>query len=283
MRDVCKLCGTVDELRLSHIIPRFAVRWLRETSATGYLRGKSINLRLQDARRIRLLCEACEQRFGRWERTFAETIFRPYLDDRVTDFEYDEWLLKFVVSLAWRTAQTKSTHLSLEQSNALKRATKRWSRFLLGDARSPGPHQHHFMLSNAVRVADGPAPEGFFTYMLRSFDSTIVNGRTDVIAFTKLPGMVFASYVIPRRPSGWHGTAIVTSGRLTERQSLANGSFAEFLANRTAEVIGDQTYSPKQAEIIERDAMANPKLLESESHRAFLLETVARRERGQSD
>ena len=33
-----RLCGETKELQESHILPGFVYRWLKETSATGYLR-----------------------------------------------------------------------------------------------------------------------------------------------------------------------------------------------------------------------------------------------------
>lgn len=35
---VCKLCGSNGELKLSHFIPKFVGKWVKETSATGYVR-----------------------------------------------------------------------------------------------------------------------------------------------------------------------------------------------------------------------------------------------------
>ena len=35
----CALCGQQKDLRKSHIVPRFVGKWLKSTSATGFLRG----------------------------------------------------------------------------------------------------------------------------------------------------------------------------------------------------------------------------------------------------
>lgn len=100
---LCKLCQKNQDLRESHIIPKFVAKWLKESSATGYLRqGVEPNLRKQDFPKERLLCGDCENRFSRWENIFAEKIFLPYLNDGKREFEYTDWLLKFSVSLIWR-------------------------------------------------------------------------------------------------------------------------------------------------------------------------------------
>jgi hypothetical protein len=34
----CRLCYAESELQLSHILPAFAIRWLRDSSGTGHVR-----------------------------------------------------------------------------------------------------------------------------------------------------------------------------------------------------------------------------------------------------
>jgi hypothetical protein len=76
--NLCRLCGATKALQESHILPGFVYRWMKETSATGYLRfGQQPNLRVQDGLKRHLLCRDCEQRFNRWETQFANQIFHP--------------------------------------------------------------------------------------------------------------------------------------------------------------------------------------------------------------
>src|SRR6266851_9905170 len=96
----CRLCGTETALIQSHAIPAFASRWLKQTSATGFLRGFHVpNQRMQDFPTLRLLCRECEQRFSASEKQFAEFVFVPFHEGR-TRFQYEDWLLYFAVSLA---------------------------------------------------------------------------------------------------------------------------------------------------------------------------------------
>jgi hypothetical protein len=63
-------------LQESHILAGFVYRWMKETSATGYLRfGQQPNLRVQDGVKLHLLC--AEDRFNQWETQFANRIFHP--------------------------------------------------------------------------------------------------------------------------------------------------------------------------------------------------------------
>ena len=96
----CRLCGREAELRLSHILPGFAFRWLRETSGSGHMRASAApNKRIQDAVKRYWLCDSCEERFSRVETIFAEKLFYPYHHHGSVRLRYAEWLLTFCVSV----------------------------------------------------------------------------------------------------------------------------------------------------------------------------------------
>ena len=99
----CRLCDAESDLHLSHIVPAFAYRWLRESSGNGHLRsGSSPNQRVQDGPKRYWLCTICEGMLSRSETSFATKLFFPYTDDEATLFIYGEWLLQFCVSVSWR-------------------------------------------------------------------------------------------------------------------------------------------------------------------------------------
>ena len=279
----CRLCGSKAELRSSHIIPRFAIQWLKDTTPTGYIRGHQVNRRLQDARTVPLLCESCEQACSRNERIFAERVFRPYLYESCREFDYGEWLLRFAVSLAWRTVAAGprlSDDHPLEQQTALARAMRAWKRYVLNQSPNPGPYSHHMFLGNEVNFGDDPPPEGFYSYLLRSCDTTLIVGDRDLLSYTKLGPILFASYIIPAKPVGWHGTKLSLTGRITQKQTLANDGFTSFLARRRDEAMADRQISDRQVERMRRDLLKNrEQALSSDSYRAFLLEEMAARER----
>ena len=141
--DKCRLCGNDGPLRDGHIVPAFIARWLKNTSATGYLRGvETPNRRLQDFATERILCAGCEQRFSIAERTSAERLFAPLNKGR-SKFEYESWLRYFAVSLAWRTTVTMATNPKVEypqHTEAFTRAEQTWREFLLDKSESAGPY-----------------------------------------------------------------------------------------------------------------------------------------------
>jgi hypothetical protein len=105
-KGICPLCCKEAELRNSHIVPSFFGAYLKETSATGYLRAAAApNIRAQDLVKERLLCDACEGRFSVWEKEFKEKAFLDIQDDRFAGIRYGTWLLPFLVSLSSLTPE----------------------------------------------------------------------------------------------------------------------------------------------------------------------------------
>ncbi len=260
VESICALCQRHSALQNSHVVPKFAVRWLVETTATGFLRGYDVNRRAQDGTRVRLLCHGCEQRFASVERTFSERIFLPYLREKQDHFFYEDWLLRFAVSLAWRTlvaGPLLEPDIAPDHRLAVARAVRRWGRFLDGQVATVGPYVHHLLLVDRIDVVGQAPPDGFYSYLLRSIDCTIILGERTIVSYTKLPGMVFASYIIPRRPGGWHGTQIRVSGHLAG-QRLENATMAAFIMARRDELFAGRSrgLSERQLAIMRRDLSA---------------------------
>ena len=62
MAKSCALCKKEKSFQISHIVPSFAGKWLKESSATGFMRELiPPNERIQDVSKIQLLCRDCER------------------------------------------------------------------------------------------------------------------------------------------------------------------------------------------------------------------------------
>ena len=71
----CALCQDKSELELSHIIPKFVLRYLKETSA-GFLRSaENPNTVVQDGEKHYMLCGKCEDLFSKYERSLRIIYF----------------------------------------------------------------------------------------------------------------------------------------------------------------------------------------------------------------
>ena len=99
----CALCGEEKEIKLSHIIPKFVGKNLKKTSAGAIRSTENPNQVVQDTEKHYLMCADCEERFSANETWFANNIYYPYLRRKKNNFDYDERLHYFLISLSWRS------------------------------------------------------------------------------------------------------------------------------------------------------------------------------------
>lgn len=218
--DSCALCGQRAPLRASHIIPAFVFRWLRETSATGHMRfGQQPNLRVQDGRKVRMLCDACEQRFSYLESTFARRLFQPLSRDAGMRVRYQDWLAKFCTSLSWRLLADAHNHLErgfdhLSDGQRLLVASVQevWRDFLLGRRRDLGPFVQHLLPIDPITAFSTPGlPDNINRYLLRSVEIDLVAGDDTAFAFTKIGRFLVFGFIHPPDDE-WVGSLVRRRG-----------------------------------------------------------------------
>ena len=176
----CRLCGVESSLQLSHVLPAFVFRWLRESSGGGHLRlGLSPNQRVQDGVKRYWLCASCEGLFSRSETEFATKLFYPNTGGESAQFIYGEWLLRFCVSVSWRVLQIQKEETSLKgyEPDAIARiaeADATWKAFLLGQRPHPGPFEQHLVpfngLASISSTTIGDISPNLNRYLMRMVD-----------------------------------------------------------------------------------------------------------------
>lgn len=280
-QEQCALCGRPAQVLKSHIIPKFTIEWLKASSATGYLRAAhKPNLRIQDGRKVRLLCAVCEARFSKWEKRFAEQVFIPFQEKRQDVFPCEDWLLQFTVSLAWRTAvneipRYRSSHPNL--APFVDEALMCWRAFLLGQREYPGPYEHHVFFLDFIAESSGNMPAKLEEYLLRAVDTTLPSSSTKVFAYTKLPGIIFWSAIHPPKPAGQYENSLVSKdGTIQARQRIVDADFPNFLIHRVKTAMEQMAgISPKQLEKMEQSAMMDPaRALNSQDFALFVWQTL---------
>lgn len=247
----CSLCGRDGDLQESHIIPKFVIKWLKNTSTTGAVLDLTPQRRMysddqkitanqhakivQDLPTCDLLCGECEQRFSRLERQFAENIFYKFHDRGAKRFEYGEWLEPFAVSLAWRILKFghglfKSRYPDL--ITYVEQAETAWRKSLLGDTWTAPPYESNILFLDDV-AGTGAAPEKFDWYMLRSIEYGIECHFGRVFVYAKLPSMVLVTAILPDVLKDWQGTRIEQNGVITGQHRVKAGSqFWKYLLTR---------------------------------------------------
>jgi hypothetical protein len=230
----CELCRTTAELRESHVIPKFAIRWMKETG-TGYIRRvAAANIRLQDGAKRRMLCGECEQRFSGPENYFAAEVFRPFLSG-ARSVVYDARLTYFVVSLLWRALQrerNEAADLPERPNLQFAEAQAEWREFLLGRTALQRFPQFHLFIAD-IAVANPPGVPNFNLYCARAFDATFfeLEGRCYVVS--KFARFFFVALLTPGQENDWIGTRIDgTGGTLSIPQEIRDGGFGGWLMAR---------------------------------------------------
>jgi hypothetical protein len=245
----CKLCQEEGELQESHILPSFVYKWLKETSATGFMRfGQAPNKRTQDGYKERWLCRECEQRLNVWETQFATQIFHPINEDGGAKVLYGDWLLKFCASVSWRTLLMMKEReylqdFSAAQREAVDEALKAWSAFLLDKLPHPGRFEQHMIVFDAVDAGATTLqdlPPNFNRYILRTVDLDAVRSESIAFVLSKMGKFFIVGFIDTSNPRQWKGTKInANTGAVNGSSYTLPRQFGQYLigeARRFAEV-----------------------------------------------
>jgi hypothetical protein len=261
----CALCRKEAPLRESHIIPAFVFRWLKETSATGYLRtGTNPRRRAQDGLKTPLLCEECEQRFSRLEREFANEIFYPVQQDEVIEVKYGRWFLKFCVSISWRVLtygmqEGQLDHFSKAQQREARAALDRWAQFLLDEVLHPGRFEQRLVLLGAIKSVSGTGfPPNANRYFMRGAEMDIAASPTSAFAYAKLGP--FALFGMIEAGERWEGTKVnANEGTVGPKQYKFPHSIRDYWIDRASRLSRlSDNIPPQQKDRIEAAILANP-------------------------
>lgn len=195
MQGKCALSGIEDDLQLSHIYPKFVIKYLRGTSNNGRLRSyDNVNLIRQDGLKKYLLSRESEQRFSVAETWFANNIFHPVTRDGLKNFSYDSHLYYFIISVLWRALQvelTKNVYYNEPYYNQMIACEKQWRSFLY-EGYVPYQFRDAFMMVTHPNQIEIPGLPSTQYYLMRNLDLTIVtNDRGCVYIYFKLPRFLF--------------------------------------------------------------------------------------------
>ena len=129
----CALFDIETELNHSHIIPKFAFDYLKETGGRYLRTYDQPNKRLQDGPKRYLLSRRAELEFSKRERWFANNIFIPYMKDDEKYFVYNENFAFFIISVLWRVLVDQLKHPDIASDprfQFLMEVQNEWKKFL---------------------------------------------------------------------------------------------------------------------------------------------------------
>lgn len=224
----CRLCGQHGPLQLSHIIPAFVYRWLKFTG--GPIRQSTEpNRRVQDGLKEHWLCRECEDRFGKREKVFADSIFHCQAP-KPESITYGPWFNYFATSLAWRTLEfaygkNPDAQYTREQEDLTSQAREEWRRSLLGSPQMSRMFPLHVMMFQAgIKTNAADLPSNWNRFQLRQITLDIVGSSKSLMTYTKLGPFTFFG-MIQHRKRDWRGTRInLEGGRFPPRKVVLAAS-----------------------------------------------------------
>jgi hypothetical protein len=277
-QEICRLCKNAAALQNSHIIPAFVFKWLKSGGAGHIRHTANINRRVQDGATRKLLCADCEARFNGWETRFSNEIFNPFCyGGALPSIAYGDWLLKFCVSVSWRSliyirSDAEFSHYTAKQLDLVERASEVWAEFLLGRRKNPGQFEQHLIPFGPItNIAKIKFPPNINRYLLRMIEIDAGANFSTAFIFSKLGRLGLLGFIDLKKPEQWEGSKVrLRGGRLSPRVYGLPVQFGDYLASRAQRVWDAQAKtSPTQKNKIETaflnnlDAFANSQLREA--------------------
>jgi hypothetical protein len=243
LMDTCRLCQQQAELQLSHILPAFAFRWLKESAGNGHIRlGMEPNQRVQDGLKRYWLCSSCENRLSRSETAFATNIFHPYLEMSGEQLSYSHWLIHFCTSLSWRVLRfyLDENHLENWGEEKLAHVVKAeciWRELLLDLRPHPEIFQQHLLPLDRIESSTGKFVPNINRYLMRAIDMDICRGENLIFTYAKLGRFIVLGFVHEPNPNRWKGTKVnANKGFVGPKKYVLPRPFGEYLNEKAQRI-----------------------------------------------
>ncbi|MFK5600183.1 hypothetical protein ACFZ8E_24770 [Methylobacterium sp. HMF5984] len=204
----CGICEEDKELLLSHIIPRFMIKWIRQKRRIRFrmsLWAENLSVHERQKRRLKnisqdgpkhhLLCKDCESRLGQLENKFSRLALNNLPPAIEHNLIYDAWLYKFCCSIALRAFLfTAVDGADLSRWND---ALKTWRTHLMEKAADCHSYETHLIPLNLGefrgRIPDN-LPSDWQAMLYRDFSITLGDAGEVPICVVRVKHLIFVGY-----------------------------------------------------------------------------------------
>ena len=258
MKGKCALYDIETELKLSHIIPKFAFDYLKRTGGKYLRTYENPDQRVQDGPKQYLLSEKAEQEFSKRERWFSNNIFLPYLKDNKTEFEYDENFAYFIISVLWRVLIHQTHDEDEQRLDFLEEVKSEWKLFLADSIYPRNFDDLNILLTDRI-TSHNTTGINVDLYMSRIIDATIIHNDnfTKVAVYVKFLRFMIWS-VVKGDPNDCEDVKVkFIPNKLKSPQALRDNFLGSFIMNRIEEIDNQPKASEKQQEIIIKELLKN--------------------------
>lgn len=283
----CALCENVDELKLSHIIPKFVFRYLKKDSFTGRMRNVSNpNQAVQDGDKMYLLCGKCEELFSQRETPFSNKIFYPFKANGFNGLSYDgNWLQYFIVSVNWRTLyldlkgfvenSDKENGIDEKDLKLLIKTEKVMRDYLLGFRSDLSSIENHIFFFDDIKSIDSSAEINNPHRLIQgsAFGYTVLTKDPKCIyVFANLTGVIIVTIIKRATDEKWKNTYVKQrDGKIRVTQQVKSPIFSElfYIQDQREKYLNKMSEKQKQ-QIIDKVIDAGESFKESGSYKRFL-------------
>jgi len=257
----CALCLKHKRIVDSHIIPKFVFRWLKNASATRYLRsGKTPNKRAQDGIKIPLLCINCEKRFCKLEDHFKRKFFNKIVNNKIHKkrINYDHKDYLFLLTLSWRMLKyfelkNGFKNYSRKSMKNIKQSEAAWRNILQNSNKQPNNSKHYcYLFYNCKIKSSRNLPENLYRYIERNPDGDVCKHNNSILVYTKLPKLIVISLINPQLNS--FDNEIVEKGGLLLLEPNMPDKLCDIICRRAKATANlQENISDKQKHKIQND------------------------------
>lgn len=263
----CNLCNNNYDLQDSHIIPGFLFNWLIKTSATGFIRSaEQPNRRIQDGWKFPLLCGNCETIFNNWETHFANKIFYKFIHESQRNHLYDEWLLRFCVSVSWRALKyivhiEKLKNFGETTIENVNFYIDKWRKYLHGDQTySAYELNHHLYFTEELSEAHEDGHVFINRYLQRAIEIDLISSDEEEFVYVKFPYFILIGFFGEQgKEKNWKGAEVHKKGELKPSCYYMPRYFWSLIKRKCDTVVKMRhSYSARQISKIYKTIEQNP-------------------------
>lgn len=255
MKGRCALFDFECELQKSHIIPKFIGTYFTLTGSKYIRAFSNPNRRLQDLDKMYLLSKEAEEKFSLNEKWFAENIFKPYQFNQKMNFEYDDKLYYFSMSVLWRVLKRELHFYDYSKKPFYDKVLDtefEWRNFLRDFKFPRNSNKINIFLTDRVMYHDFNIA-GVDYYFSRTIDSTIVSNddATYCFVYAKFLKFIIFGFIDGFKEHELKSTLInPVGGKLIIPQPIYDQEFLRYYIYRIQEINSLQSASPNQQKII---------------------------------
>ena len=201
-----------------------------------------------------MLCPSCEDLFSQWETQFSNQVFQPiYVKDNPSHrFSYEEWFLKFAVSISWRSLTSLvDEYPDYELHKKTELTLRSWSDYLLNKTDNIEPFDQHFLvLDQAENTNNNPVFTERNTFCNAAICFNTVHNNKDAYIFTKICNLMIMGVIYETNPV-WENTQILKKGEYCRGKVTVPKQLALFLNDGVERMLKARNdISDKQSDII---------------------------------